>query len=400
MGALRASTRVIAYIKIAILARLLVPEQFGIFGIAALALALLEILTETGINVFFIQREGKIEEYIDTAWFVSILRGILISLLIVLTASPVSLFFNSPDSYKLLLLIGTVPFLRGFINPAIVKFQKELQFNKEFFLRFSIFSFDATVAILIAFFTRSAVSLVWGLIAGVLLEIFLSHWLIEPRPKFVFEYPKVKRVVGRGKWVTIYSVFNYIFENGDDIVVGRLLNTFSLGLYQVAYKISTLPITEIANVFVKVSFPIYTKISGHTKRLKKAYLKTMLAISLLVIPLGLIIFLFPEVIIKVILGNKWLDAAPVLRILAIFGMIRAITLSGYTLFLAAKKQEYVTASTFAGILGLGVTVIPMVRKYGILGAGFSALIGTLVSIPIFIFFLFRTFRALEVNEKN
>jgi lipopolysaccharide exporter len=74
MASLRGSTRAIAYVKIAILARLLGPEEFGIFGIASLVLALLEILTETGINAYLIQEEGKIKKYLNTAWVVSIIR--------------------------------------------------------------------------------------------------------------------------------------------------------------------------------------------------------------------------------------------------------------------------------------------------------------------------------------
>lgn len=400
MGALRGSTRIIAFVKIAILARLLTPSEFGVFGIAALVLAFLEILTETGINVFFIQGEGEIEDYLDTAWIVSILRGFLIALIILLMAPVISTFFNSPQARPLLTLIAVVPFLRGFINPAIVKFQKELQFNKEFIIRFSVFSLDALVAVGLGILTRSATSLVWGVIAGVFLEILLSFFLAKPRPRLALEFLKVKKIIERGKWVTAYGVFDYLFRQGDDIVVGKLLNTNSLGLYQVAYKISSLPITEVADVFSRVTFPVFSKISTDARRVKTAFFKTLAGISLLVTPVGLAIFLFPETVILVVLGNKWLAAVPVLKILAIFGIIRAIVLSTFTLFLAAKKQEYVTFSTFVGILGLGATIIPMVARFGILGAGYSALIGATVTLPISIWFVFRTFKILETNEKN
>ena len=124
MGGLRATTRLFAFIKIAILARILSPSQFGLFGIALLILSLLETLTETGINIFLIQEKEELEKYNDTAWFVSIIRGALISGLIFIFAKLIVIFFRSPDAYSLLLLISLVPLLRGFINPAIVKYQK------------------------------------------------------------------------------------------------------------------------------------------------------------------------------------------------------------------------------------------------------------------------------------
>ncbi len=78
MGLLRIFTRSLALIKIAVLARILLPAQFGIYGIATLVLGLLEMLTETGINIFLIQQKEKVDEYVDSAWVVSIIRGFII----------------------------------------------------------------------------------------------------------------------------------------------------------------------------------------------------------------------------------------------------------------------------------------------------------------------------------
>ena len=117
MAALRGATRITAFIKIAVLARLRTSLEFGIFGIASFVLAFLEIITETGINIFFIQEKAGLEKYNNTAWVVSIARGILISLMLLISTPFVSLFFRTPVSRTILLLISLVPFIRGFINP-------------------------------------------------------------------------------------------------------------------------------------------------------------------------------------------------------------------------------------------------------------------------------------------
>ena len=127
IGALRASTRVIAFVRIGVLARILTPLEFGLYGIATLFLEFLETITETGINVFLVQEEGELEEYLDTAWIVSILRGTFIALLIFGLSSSVALFFNSPGARTIVAYISLVPLIRGFINPAEVKFRKNLR---------------------------------------------------------------------------------------------------------------------------------------------------------------------------------------------------------------------------------------------------------------------------------
>ena len=110
------------------------------------------------------------------------------------------------------------------------------------------------------------------------------------------------------------------------------------------------------------------------------------------IPFGLILFLFPKQLVLLLLGDKWLDAVPVIKVLSVFGVIRAIAGSSSALFLAINKQEYVTALTFVSIIGLALTIVPLVNKYGILGAGYSALIGTFLAIPVIGFCLLRIFK--------
>jgi O-antigen/teichoic acid export membrane protein len=387
MGGLRGSTRIIAFIKILILARILSPSEFGLFGIAMLFLSLLEIISETGVNIFLIQEGNDIDSFIDTAWIVSILRGMVIALVLFLLAPIISHFFYSPKSLSIIYLISLVPLMRGFINPSIVKFQKNLLFAKEFIFRLVIYFLDAFVAILAAIVSHSALSLVYGLLAGAVFEVIASHLLVKPRPKLRFIKDKLELIIRRGKWVTFAGIFNYLFENIDDAVVGRLLNTTYLGTYQMAYKISSFPMTEVSDVIQKVTFPVYSKITQDKERLKKAFIKSLLATTLVVIPIGLLLYFFPEQVVLTLLGPKWISAVPVIKVLSFFGVVRAITETTYPLFLALKKQKYVSLITLFSIIGLTIMIIPMVKNFDIVGAGISSLIGALFAIPITVYLL-------------
>lgn len=392
MAALRVVTRGLALVKIAILARILLPAQFGIYGIATLVLGLLEMLTETGINIFLIQEKDKVDNYVDSAWVVSILRGILISLGIILSVPFIVKFFNSPSASYILYLTSLIPLVRGFINPAVIKFQKNLEFNKQFYYDSSIFFFEAFMAITLGIITKSENSLILAMIFSALLEVILSFIIFSPKPKFKLEIERVKRIIDRGKWITGAGVFNYLFQNIDDIFVGRILGTSSLGIYQQAYKISTLPVSEVGEIFNKVTFPIYATIGGDKIRLKKAFLKTFLVIFLLVVPFGLVVFYFPYQIVSLALGERWLSAVPVLQVLAIFGVIKAIFNSFFSLFLGLGKQEIVTYSTFVSTVVMVVIISPLIQIFGILGAAFAAIIATLIAFPILIYFLWKLLR--------
>ncbi|MBU3978671.1 lipopolysaccharide biosynthesis protein [Patescibacteria group bacterium] len=391
---LRVTTRALSFIKTIVLARVLLPSQFGAYGVALLVLGFLEVMTETGVNVILIQ-EKETDRYINSAWIVSIIRGIIISLVIIIMAPFIASFFHSPDSIKLLYVIGIVPFLRGFINPSVIKFQKELRFQQEFIYRFTIFFLDASIAIIATLILRDPLGIIIGFIAGVIAEIVLSYIMVKPTPILNINKEYFMKIIHRGKWVTGSGIFNYLFHNADNIIVGRLLGTTSLGIYQMGYSFSMLPITEIADVFARVTFPVYVKISEDKKRLQAAFIKTTLVIALLAIFIGSILILFPKEIVLFVLGDKWMPVIPILPILAVFGVIRAISGSSSALFLAVGKQEYLTIITFISILGLIIPIFPLVLHFGILGAAYSALIGSVVAVPFYYYYSLKIFTKNE-----
>ncbi len=225
-GVIRVST----LLRIAILARLLSFEAFGAFGVATLALSLLEILTETGINPFLLQEGEDYKKYLNTAWVVSIFRGLFISLLLLIATPFVAAFFKIPSSVPLLYIASLIPLIRGFINPACIKFQKQLQFHKEFFYRFSIIAIEILSSIIIVWFVRNASGMIWALVISALTEVVLSFLWIKPHPVFTAEMDKVKQIFSRGKWITGFGILDYAFSQGDNIVVGRMLGASVLGL--------------------------------------------------------------------------------------------------------------------------------------------------------------------------
>lgn len=389
MGGFRVATRGMSFLRTAIIARVLSPAQFGLFGITSLVLNMIEIITETGINIVLVQTDEGIEKYVDTAWVISILRGCLIALVIFISSFWVAEFFHAPDAVSLLMLVSVVPLLRGFINPAVASFQKELHFHKQFFYSTSEFFVESIVTIILVLLFKSPSAIVWGLIAGAAFEVVISFAFVKPWPKLFFEKNIFAHVIGRGKWVTLTGIFSYFFQNGDNIVVGRMLGTSSLAIYDMAYRMAMLPITEISNVISQVTFPVYVKISGDKVRLRNAYLKTTGLVALVCIPLGIIFLVFPKELVLLILGAKWLQAVPVFQLLAVFGIVQAIVGNAGTVFLAFKKQEYITMITLVGIIVMGVLIVPFTYKFGLIGAGIAVLVGSFSTLPLVGYFLIK-----------
>ncbi len=388
--ALRGGVRGVSIAKTAVLARILTPVQFGTFGIATMFLSLLEILTETGINVFLLQQKKRFDDYLNTAWVVSIFRGMIVAAAIFAVSPLVAGFFNSPGSLPLLYLTSLVPLIRGFINPACVIFQKKLQFNREFAYRMAITIVEAAAAVVLALWHTGPAALVLALIISAAFETVLSWVVFTPRPKFDFENSKLKLVLSSGIWVTGFGVFDYVFTNLDNIVVAKILGSEALGIYQNAYKLSTAPLSEVSDIFYKVMFPTYVSVLHNKKKVSFLLLWHTLAVGIAAVVLGFGVYLFAPQIVHILLGPAWGAAVAPVRILAFLGMIRAISFAFNSLFVAMGKQKYVTVMIGVGMFSLAVTIVPAVMWFGLVGAGTAAVISALVSLPIAIFFMART----------
>lgn len=392
LGAFRIASRFISLGRTAIVARLITPAQFGVFGIVGIVLSITEILTETGINIFLVQKKGNIDSYISTAWIVSILRGVLITGLIIATAPLLETFFEIDNLFSYLLLASSIPFVRGFINPSVAKFVKELQFNKEFLYRVSIFTVESVVTIILVYLWPTVESLILGLLAGAFYEVILSFFLASPKPIPQFKKKLFLEVIHRGKWLTASGVFNYLFQNIDNVVIGKILGAASLGLYDMAYRISQLPITEVTTVVEKATFPVYVKIAEDKSRLKKAFTKSVLITSAVVIPISLVFLLIPDVIVSVVLGEQWLEAATILQVLALLGMLKALMLTVNALIIGVNKQEMLTIINFVSFVVLASVIIPFTKEWGLVGAGYAGILSTLVTFPIVIYCVYTIFK--------
>lgn len=390
IGFLRFATKVLGFIETIVLAHILNPSQFGAYGIALITLGLLEVISETGVNIFLIQEE-TIDEYISSAWIVSILRGIIITSALFILSSFIANFFHSPESLFLLRLICLAPLIRGFINPAVIYFQKKLLFIKDFSYQFIILIIDTSVSITVCFVTKSPIGIAAGLIAGVFVELILSFVVVSPKPRLQFKKEYVQKIYHGGKWVTVGGIFDYLFENADNIVVGRMLGATSLGIYQTAYSLAVIPLNEVGKVFIHVTTPVMVKFSNDSKRMQSAFTQSIISVFALVTPIVIILLFFPHLFV-LLLGQKWIRIEAVIPVLALLGFVRSLSGTSSALFLSLKKQNITMYAMFIATCGLLLCIVPLVNKYGIVGAGMSALIGSLLAMPFIIYNVRRIFK--------
>lgn len=378
--------RAFSLIRLVILARILAPSDFGLFGIALLTIATLETFSQTGFQQALIQKKKNTEAYLDTAWTISILRGFVLFGILYFVAPYAAIFFKAPEAKPIIQVIGISIFFKAFANIGIVYFRKELEFNKQFIYQLSGTLTDFIVAISAVLILRSVWALVFGLLAGNFVSFIVSYLIHPYRPHFDLDLAKAKKLFNFGKWIFGSSILYFLLMQGDDIFIGKLLGVTMLGFYQMAYRISNMPATEITHVISQVTFPAYSKLQDNIPKLKEAYLKVLQFTAFLSFPIAGLIFVLAPDFTKIFLGEKWLPMVPAMQALVLCGLIRSIAATCGPIFQGVGKPRVLTKSASARLILLIITIYPLTIRWGIQGTSLALLISYLPVEP-FIFYL-------------
>lgn len=390
--ALRIIDRVFYLIRLIILARILAPHDFGLLGIAMLTMLTLENFSQTGFQAALIQKKEKTEEYLNSAWTVGIIRGFILFIILYFIAPYAAIFFKTPQAEPIIQVIGFSFLFHAFTNIGVIYFQKELEFNKQFIYQFTGTLADFVVAVSAAFLLRSVWALVFGLLAGNAVR-FVVSFLIHPyRPHLSSDLKKVKELFGFGKWVLGSSILMFLIIQGDDIFVGKLLGATMLGFYQMAYRISNTPATEITHVISQVTFPAYSKLQDNIPKLREAYLKVLQLTAFLSFLLAGLIFVLAPDFTKIFLGEKWMPMVSAMQVLIFAGLVRSVAATSGSLIYAIGKPKKDTKLQIVRLIVLAALIYPFTVKWGIMGAS------VVVFLSIFISCIGFSFMAIKITE--
>ncbi len=378
---LRIVQQIFGLARLVILARILAPHDFGLMGIALLTMSTLETFSQTGFQAALIQKKEDIESYLDAAWTVLILRGLVLFGILYFAAPYVASFFDTPEAKPIIQVIGLSVLFQAFTNIGVIYFQKELEFNKEFIYQLAGTLADFIVAISAVLILKNVWALVFGLLAGNAARCFVSYLIHPYRPHLSRDLRKAKELFGFGKWVLGSSILIFLITQGDDIFVGKLLGVAALGFYQMAYRISNMPVTEITQVISKVTFPAYSKLQDNLPKLREAYLKVLQLTAFLSFPIAGLIFVLAPDFTKIFLGEKWMPMVSAMQVLVLWGVIRSMAGVNSSILQAVKRPDIITKLNAIKLPILAILIYPLSIKWGIVGTSLAVLISAIFITP-------------------
>lgn len=390
---MRITQVILEFTKLIIVAYIITPRDFGLLGIALLIISILETVFQMGFNLALIQKKEDIKALIDSAWTFSIIRGLIIFSILFISAPYFAIIFNEPESTRIIQIIGLGVLFDCFKNISIIYFQKELNFKKQFIYFVSGYLIDFIITITFIIILQNLWAYVLGLLIGKLSFMILSYIMGPYKPRFNFNIKKGLELFAFSKWILISNILVFLILQGDDIFVGILLGATTLGFYQMAYKISNLPATEIAGVFDNFNFPLYSKLQDDPVALNEIFSRSHNLINFLVIPIAFLFFFLGYDIIKIVLGEQWLPIVPIFQILSIWAFLRSNSKNLSIFFTAIGKPKINTFAQGIQILILFVLIYPLLISFGLLGVAVAVVLSAIVIlfIRVFIFLKITSF---------
>ncbi len=382
-GATNVVDRSIHLATLVVLARLLDPEAFGLMGMTLLVLHGVNRFTRLGIDESLIQHQAdSIDEYLDTAWTLNVARGVLLCAFIVLVAPLFAAFFDRPDLVDLVRVIAIAPLVAGFGNPGIVYLDRELAFHRYFVYRVGtrIAASAVGVGYALTFGT------VWALVAAVVVNrvvaLPLSYLVHSYRPALAYDHDRAREMLGYGRWILASTLLAFLAAWGDDAFLGWYLGAAALGVYQLAYRLSNAPATEISHTVSRAVFPAYAKLQDDPETLRRGYLLTLNLVALVTVPATVGIVTTAPVFVSAALGPQWGDVVVPLQVLAVYGLIRSIRTTTVPLFRAVDQPQRETQVRVAKLVAVVVFIYPATAAYGAVGTGLAIIASGLVALPL------------------
>jgi PST family polysaccharide transporter len=380
MVSLRLLMRGLGVISTLILARLLMPEDFGLVALAMAIYGFSGLLGAFGLDAALIHKQDAADRsHYDSAWTMNLLYGALQGLVLALLAGPLAALFGDERLVPIVYILAGLAFLERWENIGVVDFRKELRFHKEFQYELPVRLLRFAVTVGLAFALRNYWALVAGMVAGRVFKVALSYAMHAYRPRLSLE--RAGELFRFGKWFLASNVFGFVNQRGDMLILGGLVGTTPLGFYRVGFEIANLPSSELVAPMVRAIFPGYAKAAANGEL--APYVRRMLgAFALLAVPAGVGMALVADPLVTVVLGAKWQPAAPLMAVLAIYGVLSGLVRANHPVFLALGKPWVTTYYTGARALLTVPVLLAAVHMGGALGAAWGQLgIAAVLAIP-------------------
>lgn len=376
-----AGGKALAFISTLILARLLLPEEFGMMAYCLIAIAFLNTLNAVGSDSALIARRDHLEEAANATFVINIITGVLFYIVAWLSAPMVAAFFNAPAITDMLRVLALTLPISSLDSAPRALLQRRMSFRAKLIPDLGLAFVKGTSAIILALQGFGAWSLVLGQLLGVFTSTVIFWVMVRWYPTRKFDLGVTREMAGFGGHMALIGIIGMLLNNADYIFVGRFIGTAALGYYTIAYRVPEILIRSLSHVFALVALPVLARLQSSREQLVSIYLRYVHYIALCIFPLGVGLALTSPELIRILYSDQWLPAVVPMQAIAIAIMVMSIGRISGTLYKAINQPGILSK---LGIVKL-VYAMPLLwyaTRWGINGVAVAQIVIGIFSVLI------------------
>lgn len=341
-----------------ILARLLSPSDYGTVAMPMVFLVIGQTLADCGFGSALIRKTDLKEEDLSTAFYFSVIVGVVCYLGLFLTSPFIANFYNTPILADLLKFSSLATLFGPICSIQSVQLTRRLDFKTPTKVSLSVRLFQSVVSVVMAYSGCGVWSLVIPSVCAYLLNIFVLYYFVRWFPHTGWSRESFKYLWGYGSKLVASSILEKIYAYIYPIAIGKFFSAAQLGLYTRAQGYSGLPTTTVTSVIQSVTFPVLSKIQNDDERLAAAYQKMIRCSAFVVFPASLMLAALAKPFILIMITEKWAECIPLLQIICIALMLYPVlSLNLNLLQIKGRSDLFLRVEIVNKIIGVLIMII-------------------------------------------
>lgn len=354
----------------AILARLLSKNDFGVVALAVIAINYLSVVKDLGLGVALIQRRENVDAAANTVFTLNLIFGICLSLIVIPLSSLVAEYFQNPMVAPVLRWLG-LSFVIGAVSSVhVVWLMRELDYRRKLVPDMGSAIIKALVSIGLALAGYGVWSLVIGQLSGMISSVLLLWFIVPWRPRLMLDGKITKAMLSYGSSIISSDIINVSIDNLGYIVIGKLFGAVQLGIYTLAYRLPEMLLMGNLWIMASVTFPAFANIQGDMHSMRRGFLGSIRLVELIAVPICLGLIIAAEPIVLVIFGSQWIDAVPILRILAVYVFVASVGYHVGDVYKAIGRPDILLNMTILTLVLMGIALF-VGSRFGLEGIAWA-----------------------------
>ncbi len=314
----------IGFIVQIILARILLPEEFGLIAMIMVFIGIGHSLVDSGMTQSLIRTVKPDQRDYSTVFFINIFVSVLVYGIIYLSAPAIARFYDQEILTSIVRVYALIIIIQSFVTVQITRMTKEMNFRIQMIIQIPSLIIGGIVGIALALYGWG----VWSLVYMAIVRTFVStiqYWFYTGwRPDFVIDRHRLWQHFDFGYKLTLSGILNTIYINAYNIVIGKFFSIAQVGFYSKADELQRFPVRTMAGALNKVTYPMFSEIQHDDEKLRSAYKRLMQQVLFWITPALTIGVVAAVPLFRFVLTEKWLPAVPYFRILCITGLLYPI----------------------------------------------------------------------------